>query len=130
MTWMAGNDTRNVIPLVRFEASEKATIVTKPGKEEDSSIPQKKAPQKKKKIKVRNQVDLGNSLGKSPKLKVVNGRLYLKVGGFQGIQKIPLHLLISQLPILKLRLAAKKVLSHMWKAKKTTSLKSTKKKQN
>lgn len=55
----------------------------------------------------------GNSRKKSreSKVTVVNGRVALRVGGYQGIQTLRASQLVPHLPLNKLKLAAKKVLT-------------------
>lgn len=53
----------------------------------------------------------------SRKLRVVKGRINLRVAGYSGIQKIAPGSLVPYLPINKLRLAAKKALAASGKTK-------------
>jgi hypothetical protein len=92
-------------PLVRFESSEKATIV-------DSSMPSSSR-------RKRRQSSRGKKKRSASRPRVIKGRLNLRVAGFPGVQKFTATSLIPFLPLNKLRTAAGKVLKASGK-KKTT----------
>jgi hypothetical protein len=78
-------------PLVKFDSSERASIVSMPARTRSSK--------RKRKTKVTKG-----------KLRVVKGRVNLRLSGYSGVQKIPPGSLIPYLPLNKVRAAAKKVL--------------------
>lgn len=149
-------------PLVRFEASEKATIVSeldnttprsKQTKRSQSSEagaediqrredqPKKvrlqissmaKVGRKSKKrsvvrmVQVRSSSRIKRKRGKragsgssKKKPRMVKGRLQIRVGGYTGVQKIPPSALMKYLPTVKLKAAAKKLLSQSVTSKKS-----------
>jgi hypothetical protein len=80
-------------PLVKFDSSERASIVSMPARTRSS----------KRKRKTTRKVSKG-------RLRVVKGRVNLRLSGYSGVQKIPPGSLIPYLPLNKVRAAAKKVL--------------------
>jgi hypothetical protein len=80
-------------PLVKFDSLERASVV---------SMPAKTRSQKRRK----------RSSRKVPKgrLRVIKGRVNLKLSGYSGVQKIAPVSLIPYLPLNKIRTAAKRVL--------------------
>jgi len=89
-------------PLVRFESSERAQLVS------SNSMPARK----------RSRGGSRSRRTTKGKPRIVKGRLSLKVAGYSGYQRLPASKLIPYLPISKLRVAAKRALS---KTKKTGS---------
>jgi hypothetical protein len=93
-------------PLLRFENSEKAQLVS-------SSMPSGNRRRRRSGKKTQ-----GSSA--SRKVRVVKGRVNLKVAGYSGLQKLAPSTLIPYLPASKLRQAAKRALGASGKKKKTT----------
>lgn len=86
-------------PLLRFETSEKAQLIS-------TSMPASRGGQRKK----RSGKSSGSTSRASKKPKVIKGRVYIKVPGYLGLQKIAPSSLVPYLPASKLRQAAKKAL--------------------
>jgi hypothetical protein len=89
-------------PLLRFENSEKAQLVS-------SSMPS--GNRRKKRSGKKTQ---GSS---SRKVRVVKGRVNIRVAGYSGLQKLAPSSLIPYLPASKLRQAAKRALGATGKKK-------------
>ena len=83
-------------PLVSYTTPNRARLVL------DSSLQRESAVFMKKKK--------GGKQPKSKKIRLVKGKLQLRVQGYEGVQRIPSSHLIRFIPSAKLRLAAKKVL--------------------
>jgi hypothetical protein len=81
------------LPLVKYDSSERASVVSMPARTRSS----------RKKKKTSKKASKG-------KLRVIKGRVNLKLSGYSGVQKIPPGSLIPYLPVNKIRAAAKKVL--------------------
>ena len=91
-------------PLVRFETSDRAQLVS-------GSMPSRKRSRGQKRRTTKG------------KPRIVHGRLSLKVAGYSGYQRISPSALIPYLPVTKLRAAAKRALG---KSKRPTKKKSRK----
>ena len=97
-------------PLVKFETSERATLVSA----NSSMPPTRRAPRRSKPKK--------STKGK-PRVK--NGRVALRVAGYSGLQHLTATSLIPYLPVTKLRQAAKKALAKTKTPKKTKKRRKT-----
>lgn len=86
-------------PLLRFETGEKAKLIS------TSSMP---AGGKRKRRSVNKSKSTSSG---SKKVRVIKGKVNLKVPGYLGLQKVAPSSLIPYLPANKLRQAAKKALS-------------------
>lgn len=147
------NNNNSNKPLVRFEAADRATVVstatpvvkakpsgskTKEKKSTTESQLQSLDQEKKMPPKRRRRVTRASTNGvkkrrrrtktrlgrtSSKKPRVVKGRLQIRVGGYTGVQKIPPSSLIPFLPTNKIRLAAKRVLSRNSTSKRRGSRK-------
>jgi hypothetical protein len=93
---------RTFSPLVKFDSSERASIVSMPAKTRSQ----------RRKRRTSRKISKG-------RLRVIKGRVNLKVSGYSGVQKIAPGSLIPYLPLTKLRAAAKKVLRANRVPKKT-----------
>jgi len=91
--------------LVDFENSEKCEILNSPSEELDQMPKRRRAPTRKGKKRSRRVGATRRS-----KVRIVNGRVGLKVAGFKGLNYIPASQLVRLMPVSKLRLAAKKIL--------------------
>lgn len=100
-------------PLLRFETSEKAQLIS-------SSMPS--GVKKRRSGKRKSASTTG-----SKKPKVIKGRVNIRVPGYLGLQKIAPSSLIPYLPASKIRQAAKKALGASGKKKTNRRRKSGKK---
>lgn len=106
-------------PLLRFEAHEKAKVVsthssplTATSTEETTKTSMKrKGAYKKRRVgrgrKGSSRKKTGR-VGKRPR--VVKGRVQLKISGYSGVQRLPPSSLIPFLPIARIKAAAKRAL--------------------
>lgn len=88
---------------MRFEAVDRAQITPMPRTRSAS-----RRAGKRRKRRAASRKRAGGRVGK---VRVVKGRVNVRVGGYTGVQKIAASHLIRYLPASKLKAAAKKVLS-------------------
>lgn len=105
-------------PLLRFEAHEKAKVVSHSLPLTATSTEEKtqKSSMKRKGASKKRRVGSGKKgsskrsgrVGKRPR--VVKGRVQLKISGYSGIQRLPPSSLIPFLPVARIKAAAKRAL--------------------
>ena len=103
----------NRAPLVSYTTPNRASLVPESSRKKEPA-----AFMKRKK---------GGKQSKSKKIRLVKGKLQLRVQGYDGVQRIPSSHLIRFIPSAKLRLAAKKVLKLQGGGKKKGKGKKSKK---
>jgi hypothetical protein len=87
-------------PLVRYDTSSRAHLVTETAAGTPQGSKSKSMPRKTSRKRT----------GGKGKLRVVKGKVNLRVAGYLGVQKLAPSKLIPYLPTTKVRLAAKKAL--------------------
>ena len=105
-------------PLVKFDTGDHAQLVSGPSMSTVSRGRGKGRAKGKKKSTKRRP---------STKVRVIKGRLNLRVAGYKGIQKLAPSSVIPYIPLTKLRAAAKKVLGKSNKKKRRVSRRKTSK---
>ena len=87
-------------PLVCYNTPNRARLILDSSPSEGSGATAYSMSRKKK----------GKKQPKSKKIRLVKGRLQIRVQGYSGVQRIPSSHLIRYIPTSRLRVAAKKVL--------------------
>ena len=98
-------------PLVKFEAFEKANLISSsPEKHESQPVPveeetkeevPEEGPQQKPRRKLKRKIQ---------KAVILNSQLHIQLPGYKGTQKVSLSKLINCLPVKNLKQAAKRAL--------------------
>ena len=91
-------------PLLSYAPHNRAFLIDNDYPESDNSMPQSK----KSRSRGRRQSKVK---GGSTKVRIVKGKVLLRVSGHSGVQRLPPSHLVRHIPGARLRLAAKKLLS-------------------
>ena len=106
--------TGNRKPLVDFATRERASLVSTTTPSSSTSMPRKtrrQATPRKRSTRRRSK-----RLSGTNKIRIVGGRVRLRIAGYQGVQALAPSALVRFIPTTKLRLAARRVLRQSGKA--------------
>jgi len=97
--------------LVNFDSSEKCQILTHHKQELEPM-------QKRRRVTTGRKRSKKIGVGKRSRVKIIQGKVVLKVRGFTGLKYIPASQIVKLMPLSKIRSAAKKLLGKPPKRKK------------
>jgi len=99
--------------LVGYDQCEKAEILESANQEKDPMPRRRKSAAKSKRRRGRKSI-----VARRSKVRVVRGRVGIKVPGYSTLQYVPSSQIVRLIPLSRLRLAAKRILGKPLKSKK------------